>query len=408
MKEGVRVAGADQPRTLRVGFVITASSEWLAVVQYYRNLWNAIALAGEDLEPVALVGEKFDLDVMDGAPGGIEVQRSPWLDARTPRWAARAALARSPTSHLPLEPVLRRQGIDVMSHSGPLGRFAHTPAISWIPDFQHVRLPEMFDSRERRLRDRGFRRICRLSDRVLVSSVDALGDLADFDPEALPRARVLRFVADPLPSETLPALAELESEYGFSGPYLHLPNQFWKHKNHSVVIEAVARLRARGMPILVLATGGTRDYRWPGHFEQLIAEIARLGVGDYFRIIGSVPYPHVAALMHHARAVVNPSLFEGWSTTVEEAKSTGARVVLSDLDVHREQDPPDGIFFDRYDPEACAEALHEAWEEHDPALERQRQKAAQTVLGERRRAFGAAYADIVREVVADRRPVGSV
>lgn len=393
---------------MRVGFVITASSQWLAVVQYYRNLWNAIALAGEDLEPVALVGEKFDLGVMAGVADDIEVQRSPWLDARTPRWAARVALRHSPAAHLPLERVLGRHGIDVMSHSGPLGRFATTPTLSWIPDFQHVRLPEMFDRRERRLRDRGFRHACRHSDRLLASSEDALSDLADFDPGTVPKARVLRFVADPVPIEELPALAELETAYGFSGPYLHLPNQFWKHKNHRVVIEAVARLRDRGTPALVLATGGTGDYRWPGHCDELVAQIERLAVGEHFRILGSVPYPHVAALMHHARAVVNPSLFEGWSTTVEEAKSTGARMVLSDLAVHREQDPPDGIFFARHDADACAEALYRAWQENDADLKLQRETEAQTALPERRRAFGAAYAQIVRDVATARSAVGSV
>ena len=397
-----------EPGRVRVGFVITASSEWLAVVQYYRNLWNAIALAGEDLEPVALVGESFDLGVMGGPLEGVEVQRSPWLDSRTPRWAARVALRRGPAAHWPLERVLRRHRIDVMSHSGPLGRFATTPTLSWIPDFQHVRLPEMFDRRERRLRDRGFRQSCRYSDRLLVSSQDALGDLADFDPETVPKARVLRFVADPLPAEELPALAELEAAYGFSGPYLHLPNQFWKHKNHGVVIESVARLHARGIPILVLATGGTRDYRWPGHFDELVAQVERLGVRAHFRILGSVPYPHVAALMRHARAVVNPSLFEGWSTTVEEAKSTGARMVLSDLDVHREQDPPGGIFFAWHDPDACAEALQTAWQEHDPRLKVQREEEARTALPERRRAFGAGYGRIVREVAEGRTAVGSV
>lgn len=33
---------------------------------------------------------------------------------------------------------------------------------------------------------------------------------------------------------------------------------------------------------------------------------------------------------------VNPSFYEGWSTTVEEAKSIGVPLLLSDIPVHRE------------------------------------------------------------------------
>ncbi len=36
-------------------------------------------------------------------------------------------------------------------------------------------------------------------------------------------------------------------------------------------------------------------------------------------------------------ALINPSQFEGWSTTVEEAKSLGVKMLLSDLEVHKEQ-----------------------------------------------------------------------
>ena len=36
-------------------------------------------------------------------------------------------------------------------------------------------------------------------------------------------------------------------------------------------------------------------------------------------------------------ALLNPSHFEGWSTTVEEARALGVPMLLSDLDVHLEQ-----------------------------------------------------------------------
>ena len=56
-----------------------------------------------------------------------------------------------------------------------------------------------------------------------------------------------------------------------------------------------------------------------------------------FRYLGMIPLDHVYALLRASVALINPSRFEGWSTTVEEAKSFGVPMILSDIDVHREQ-----------------------------------------------------------------------
>ena len=44
-------------------------------------------------------------------------------------------------------------------------------------------------------------------------------------------------------------------------------------------------------------------------------------------------------------ALINPSFFEGWSTTVEEAKSLGTKMILSNIKLHLEQ-AKNALFFD--------------------------------------------------------------
>jgi hypothetical protein len=61
-------------------------------------------------------------------------------------------------------------------------------------------------------------------------------------------------------------------------------------------------------------------------------------------------------------AVLNPSRFEGWSTTVEEAKTLQRLLLLSDIPVHREQSPQFGKFFHPDDVEKLAELMLEAQE----------------------------------------------
>ena len=51
----------------------------------------------------------------------------------------------------------------------------------------------------------------------------------------------------------------------------------------------------------------------------------------------SLPYAELLVLMQGARALINPSRFEGWSTSVEEARTLGVPMLLSSIAVHREQ-----------------------------------------------------------------------
>jgi hypothetical protein len=41
--------------------------------------------------------------------------------------------------------------------------------------------------------------------------------------------------------------------------------------------------------------------------------------------------------MKNALAIIQPSLFEGWSSVVEDAKSMNQNLIVSSLNVHKEQ-----------------------------------------------------------------------
>ena len=51
------------------------------------------------------------------------------------------------------------------------------------------------------------------------------------------------------------------------------------------------------------------------------------------------------SLMKNSIAVINPSLFEGWSSTFEQAKSYGKKIILSNINVHVEQNPNGAEYF---------------------------------------------------------------
>jgi glycosyltransferase involved in cell wall biosynthesis len=170
-----------------------------------------------------------------------------------------------------------------------------------------------------------------LRGRLLSSAFAGLPDVSDYDGA--------RWIAE---------------EYKLPEHFFYLPNQFWKHKNHRVVIEALHLLKQQGHEIIVAATGKPDDYWHRDHYEMLRSLVASYGLEDNFRFLGMVPRQHVFALMRTCAALVNPSLFEGWSSTVEEAKSLGVPMLLSNLGVHVEQAEESAQYFAPHAPDQLA------------------------------------------------------
>jgi glycosyltransferase involved in cell wall biosynthesis len=343
---------------IRVGFQFSMSvNGWLGGANYFRSLLGAIdAVPGRKLQPVLFVGTRYAEEWRDFFPDQ-EMVVTPLLEPWSPAWTMRKGIQALTARDFMLTALLARHGVRVVSHGIGFGPNSSVKSLGWVPDFQHVHLPSMFSAGERHQRDKSFHRLCRQCDVVLVSSEDARKDLVAFHPLAVNKVRVLRFVPQVPDPVSLPTRAELNARYHFHGPYFHVPNQFWAHKNHQVIVEALDLLRRSGKPAKVLATGTTQDNRNPNRFMGLMEQVRGLGLEENFRHLGLVPYRDMLGLMLHSEAMINPSLFEGWSTSVEEAKLLGVPCVLSDLPVHREQDPPGGRTFPPHDPAALAECL---------------------------------------------------
>ncbi|MBY4896848.1 glycosyltransferase family 1 protein [Cupriavidus sp. AU9028] len=386
---------------IKVGFVFGFQDRgWMGGINYFRNLlWAINLLPRRSIEPVIFTGRRTPQALLDGLPP-ISVVRTALLDRKHPLWMARKAWQAASGRDLAFERYLLARGISVLSHHGPLGAGARLPTVGWIPDFQHLHLPQLFPQQEIVMRERLFGALCAGSARVLVSSRHALRDLQRAYPQHAERARVLQFVANMSPLTAVPPVAELERRYRFRGPYFHLPNQLWQHKNHGVVVQALRVLKDSGRHATVVCTGETVDHRNPGYRDAMLAAIREAGVEDRMLLLGVVPYADLSGLMRGAVAMINPSRFEGWSTTVEEAKSTGKRILLSDIEVHREQAPARGVYFAPDDARALAGAMADVLDERiEPAAQAAFARAARDDLERRRHAFARTYQEIVLELV---------
>ena len=228
-------------------------------------------------------------------------------------------------------------------------------------------------------------------DKVILSSETAKADFIKYYPQYKDKACVLHF-APVLDFVPLNGVSKVQEKYGIAGKYFFLPNQYWKHKNHKVVLEALRILKEDGNFVRVVSTGNTSDYRAPEYFAEIKEFIKEHELVDRYLILGMIPYADVQALAEASLGYINPSFFEGWSTTVEEAKYRGKPILLSDLKVHREQAPEKSVFFDPNDSEELAKKMWDMWQqpmmsEDVDALKRKNEAALQE--------FAQDYAKIV-------------
>jgi len=124
-------------------------------------------------------------------------------------------------------------------------------------------------------------------------------------------------------------------------------------------------------------------------------QVQARGLETNFRYLGIIPLEHVYALLRTSVALINPSRFEGWSTTVEEAKSFGVPLILSDIDVHREQAGSTACYFGLDDPATLADQIGVALQAAGPAVARD----LLPNLDERVAAFATDFANVIHSAV---------
>ena len=363
---------------IKIVWNIPYTSSWIGGLNYFKNLATALlTLPERRIEPVVL----GDIDSLppplcnlDSIPYPCEIEK-----------------------YNLLEHTLKENNIQLFSHGWPLGLMSSIPSLCWIPDFQHKHLPHFFSKTEIAIRDSQFADVACEAQAVLLGSADAEKDFNHFFPKAIGKTHVLRFVAVPPCCETPEVVMAC---YEIAEPYFYIPNQIWSHKNHGLVLEALRIIQASGSCPLVISTGFTNDYRHPAYYNDLCKQVDEAGLSERFRFLGLIDINHVGTLMHSAIAIINPSRFEGWSTTVEEAKSLGKYILLSDISVHREQAPERGLYFDVDDPKALADLMRMALETYSPSKEEEAQQKAKAALPERMTDFARSYEEIVLNVLA--------
>jgi glycosyltransferase involved in cell wall biosynthesis len=216
----------------------------------------------------------------------------------------------------------------------------------WIPDFQEKYLPQYFSRKEINDRTDFHKYLVKKDSPIIFSSQNAINDFNKFYPLNTNKTEVLPFISIIDNEYKKIKKEDITSKFNIKGEYFICSNQFWQHKNHFVVLKALKELKNSGIHIKVVFTGKQTDYRNPNYFNEVLKFVKDSKTEDYVQFLGFIDRNDQLALMKYSKAIIQPSLFEGWSTVVEDAKALNKYILLSDIPLHREQIQINCSFFD--------------------------------------------------------------
>ena len=248
-------------------------------------------------------------------------------------------------------------GIDLL-HS-PVQIFSvldfHLPTVLNLHDLQHLHHPENFRPSDIDARNRLYGLSASLADAVVVSSDFVRNDL--ISKMSVPPAKVFTVPVtwDPVVENGLAALSAdaARAHYRLPASYALYPAQFWRHKNHARLVEALRIVRDRrpAVDLKLVFTGYRGHDGWP----EVEATIRRLGLVEDVICLDHVPTEHLAGLYRGAMFCVMPSTFEASSYPVIEAQVLGVPVMCSNVTSLPElMTDGAGLLFDPYDPDDIA------------------------------------------------------
>jgi len=242
---------------------------------------------------------------------------------RSPRVEIRSLPSPRLWTHLRLSWEVARRPPDVVfvpAHVLPV--ISPGRAVVTVHDLGYLRHPQAHAPFSRWYLDRLTRRSVALAAEVIAVSAATRDDLVRFYGAAPDRIAVVHHGLDHdrfRPIEDPGALEETRRRYGIDSPYLLHVGTIHPRKNLTVILRALADLRARGLDVCLALAGGLG---WRA--EEVIAR-----GGEGVRWLGYVAEGDLPALMSGARALVMPSLYEGFGMPVLEAMACGIPVVCS-------------------------------------------------------------------------------
>jgi glycosyltransferase involved in cell wall biosynthesis len=229
------------------------------------------------------------------------------------------------------------------------------PTVCTILDLQYKTHPDFFSPEDVANRDGTFIDACRKSSALTAISEYSRGSAikhSKFDPR---RVRTIHLRLAQRMSSIEKYDPSLFARLGITrNEYVIYPANFWKHKNHEMLLTAfgMACQSGLGKSIKLVCTGASGA-------RQIWLESATNSLGLQDRIVfpGFLPTSELASLLANSKAMIFPSLYEGFGLPIVEAMAAGVPVACSNSTALPEVASDAAILFDPRVPEEISTAI---------------------------------------------------
>lgn len=244
----------------------------------------------------------------------------------------RLGLSQADASHM--EKALLDQGVDLayfVTHSSTPNHFRTLNYMTTVLDLCHrdqPEFPEVNANGQFAERDRHFATCLPRAVLIMAASNELARKITTRYGVDAQRMVAMPFEPSPfLTDEHADDRDAVMAHYGLQPGYYFYPAQFWPHKNHVRILEALALMGSKlGNPsdLRAVFSGGDQ-----GNMEWVKRQAHRLGIADQVRFLGFVPPDHIRGLYEGALAVTMSSYFGPTNIPPLEAWALGRPLVYS-------------------------------------------------------------------------------
>ena len=264
---------------------------------------------------------------------------------------------------------------------------ACTPYVQAIHDLQHrlhPEFPEVSANGEWERREYTLKNIARYATIVMADSEVGREDILNFygdyiSPESV---KVLPFLAANYLDPDVPEHEKqrVRNKYRLPERFVFYPAQFWPHKNHLRVVQALGLIKEQtGIDIPIVFCGSSVGGIRRRTVKELITSVQKLRIAKNVYLIDYVSDADMSALYAEAVALVMPTFFGPTNIPPIEAAAFGCPVLTSDIRGIREQVGEGAVLVDPYSVESIADGIRRLWD--DDGLRRTVSEKLRTRLG---------------------------
>ena len=342
---------------IKVGFIINFDKKnWLGGFNYFTNLFKFLLKnSNRKIEPIIITDNRNKIIKEKEFKNIKYIETNIVSESNFFNRIKNKILLIIFGKNFYLEKFLINNNIKVLSHSGATGRNSKIKSFPWIPDFQELNFPDNFSFYSRLLRRINHYNNIINSTKIIVSSNAVRKDLKKISLRGYNKSCVIKHINFVIPKRKIKSINYLKKKYKINNKFFLLPNHYWVHKNHIVVLNALNFIKRKNF--IIVSTGRCHDHRNPQYFNNFKNKINELGLEKYYKILGIVPFEDLCSLIFNSMGVINPSMSEGFPNSADQATLLGKIAILSNIQVHLEERKKNYFYFNSEDYKKLAKIL---------------------------------------------------